>query len=887
MRFFRKLPGRLNLARRLAQGGDEARDRGAHSRAAKLYSRALKLDPTRTDIHVQYGNMLKEVGRYEEAEGAYRRALSQSPGDGEIHLQLGHLLKLTGRTEQAAEAYEEAKRLLPDSTIPSLELRNLRARPPQSGSDALLDEPECETHIREGDRLRDAKRYADAAEAYGKALALAPSRTDIRVQYGNMLKDSGQLAEAESVYRSALTERPDDADIHLQLGHCLKLRGRRPAALEAYLRASTLDHMGQPRDQEYLFEAQLRLAGVEALTIITHQILELRAMLNQLAISLPDIQAQMAFPVSCYDSFRAFFDVPRPPRVAASYSFAVLLIADQEPLETLFAQLGAIRSQTYEKWTLCVFGSDPARRRIVERAASSDARIQWRDKMSEETPAETERRIALSSSVDWIILLAQRALLHPRAIEWFASLVGQGAATAFITDEETGIRKRGYVRRSSPQFRQVVDYDTLLEMNTCGETVAVELASYASVAQKLVTTSVSAARSSLLLALAREGRVGHIPCPLICRDGGNTIDPETVAATHEEAVRAHMAQAFLGERLHIGSPSGSLPRLPILWRPQDPDRSITIIIPTRDNAPDVAQFVDSLRARAAVPNALRIVIVDNGSRQAETHRILAELEAKTQTQVLVLDEPFNWSRLNNRAVEVVDSRLLIFANDDMVMLSEKWDERVRGLLERPEIGAVGARLLYKDDTVQHAGVLFGWKGSVIHDGLYQSCLEPGPASRWHVSRAVGAVTGAFLATRRDDFLAHHGFDELNLAVSFSDIDYALKLRASGLKLLWTPEITLYHHESKTRGLDHLDPEKSARDAAERTVMEARWGAAMLADPSVNPVWHMATLPFSLLSAPSPFRIWDHIRRCAAANPWLPESNSPSSPLRSKASYVGS
>jgi O-antigen biosynthesis protein len=209
----------------------------------------------------------------------------------------------------------------------------------------------------------------------------------------------------------------------------------------------------------------------------------------------------------------------------------------------------------------------------------------------------------------------------------------------------------------------------------------------------------------------------------------------------------------------------------------------------------------------------------------------------------------------------------------MVMLSEKWDERVRGLLERPEIGAVGARLLYPDDTMQHAGVLFGWKGSVIHDGLYQRCPEPGPASRWHVSRAVGAVTGAFLATRRDVFLTHHGFDELNLAVSYNDIDYALKLRASGLKILWTPEITLYHHESKTRGLDHLDPEKSARDAAERTVMETRWGAAMLADPSVNPVWHMAALPFSLLSAPSQFRIWAHVRRCAAANPWLPEVNS--------------
>ena len=387
--------GRRRAAARLIRRGDSARDAGDRSEAAKFYSRALKLDPTRPDIQLQYGNMLRAAGRYEEAEAAYRRALSQSPFDGEIHLQLGHLLKLIGRTEQAVQAYEEAQRRLPDSVIPGVELRKLRATSPQSGSNAFLDEPECETHIREGDRLRDAGCYADAAESYKAALAVTPTRTDIRVQYGNMLKDSGRLAEAEAAYRSALAERPDDADIYLQLGHCLKLQGRRPAALEAYLRASTMAHVGQPRNQDYLYETRLQLAGVEALTVITHQILELRAMLDQLAVSLPDIRAQTAFPVSCYDSFRAFFDVPSPPRIAASHSFAVLLMADPEPLETLFAQLAAIRSQTFGSWTLWVIGSDPERRRIAERTAASDARIQWRDRMSEETPAEAERRIAL------------------------------------------------------------------------------------------------------------------------------------------------------------------------------------------------------------------------------------------------------------------------------------------------------------------------------------------------------------------------------------------------------------------------------------------------------------------------------------------------------------
>jgi GT2 family glycosyltransferase/tetratricopeptide (TPR) repeat protein len=729
----------------------------------------------------------------------------------------------------------------------------------------------------------DALSYSQAADAYRAALALAPLRTDIRMQYGNMLKDAGRLAEAELAYRSALGEKPDDADIHLQLGHCLKLQSRRTAALAAYERAAQLApfsiapqhelfHMGQRRSQEYLFEAQLRLGGVEALTAITHQIVELRETLNRLVEALPDIQAQMAFPISCYESFRACHDIPKPLRVPNSRAFAILLLADREPLETLFAQLAAVRSQAYESWTLYVIGCDPARKRIVERASASDARIQWADTMERESSAEAERRIALSSRRDWILLLAERALLHPDAIGWFASLAGQTAATAFITDEETGTREHGHVRRSCPEFRQVVDYDTLLEMNTCGETVAVEHAAYASAAQRLVTSSVSASRSSLLLALARDGRVGHIPCLLVCRDDETLIDPEVAAAEHEKAVQAHTVQAGLGERIHIGRRSGPLPRLGILWRPREPDSSIALIVPTRDNGPDVAEFVDSSRMKAAVPSALRIVLVDNGSRQQEARRILANFKAKTWAQVLALDEPFNWSRLNNRAVEVVDSPLLVFANDDMVMLSERWDERLRGLLDRPEIGAVGARLLYQDNTLQHAGVLFGWRGGVTHDGLYESSLEPGPASRWHVSRAVGAVTGAFLATRRDVFLAHQGFDELNLAVAYSDVDYALKLRASGLKILWTPEITLYHHESKTRGLDHLDPEKRAREAAERAVMEARWGPAMAADPSVNPVWHMATLPFRLLSAPSPSRLWAHIERCAASNPWLPEGS---------------
>jgi O-antigen biosynthesis protein len=733
---------------------------------------------------------------------------------------------------------------------------------------------------RQADDMRDARRYADAAEAYRAVLALAPQRNDIRVQYGNMLKDSGQLAEAEAVYHFALAEKPDDPDIHLQLGHCLKLQGRRQAALDAYGQAAGLAPfaiapqrelflLGQRRNQEYLFEAQLRLGGVEALMEVAHKVIELRSTLNRLVEALPDIQAQMAFPIGSYDHFRDIYDIPSPPRIPIPHSFAILLLADRESLEAVRSQIAAVRSQTCGRWKLYVIGTDHARRRAAEQAAASDDRITWSEALPNENAAQAEQRIALSTREDWILLLAERALLHPRAIEWVASVVGRGAATAFVADEETGTRERGSIRRASPELRQVVDYDTLLEMNTFGETIAVEHETYKAMANKLATSSVSTARSSLLLTLSREGRVGHIPCPLVCRDGLTPLDPLQAGNAHEEAVRAHLAEAALGGRILIGQRTGPLPRLPILWRPRTPDEPISIIIPTRDNGPDVKRFVESLRNKAAMPDALRVVIVDNGSRQTETRAILEAIAATKWAEVIPLDEPFNWSRLNNLAVEKVSSSLLAFANDDMIMVSKRWDERLRGLLDRPEIGAVGARLLYEDDTLQPAGILFGWRGSEIHDGLYESSLESGPGSRWQVSRAVSAVTGAFLATRRGVFLAHQGFDEVGLPVACSDTDYALKLRASGLKILWTPEITLYHHESKTRGLDHLDPEKRARSAAERAVLERRWGTALDADPSLNPLWHKATLPFRLVSAPSRSRLWAHIERCAAPNPWLP------------------
>lgn len=735
--------------------------------------------------------------------------------------------------------------------------------------------------VEKADRFRDAGHFAEAADAYRAAIDLAPDRRDIRVQHGNMLKEIGRLAEAEAAYRAALAQAPDDSDINLQLGHALKLQGRRAAAVEAYLRAAApapyamaatqeLFQMGHRPTQEQLFEGQLRRGGVEALMTLTQRVADLRDTIDRIFVALPDVTTQAAIPLGCYSEFRAIHDAPAPEAPVPDCSFGIVLLADNEGLEDLRVQIAAIRGQVHRRWQLKILGSDAARRRVAEEASAGEPRIEWVELGEDDNPATAEWKAASSSMTDWLVLLAPGAVLHPRALEWFAAASEHVPAAAFVSDEETDTGSFTAPGHLSPEFRQVVDHDTLLEANVFGETIAVQRSAYSALPGLEQAASVTTARSLTLLALAQHGQVGHIPCTLARRYGATEGDPAARREAHENAVRAHLAAANL-KRVILAPRGTSLGPISVRWRSEDPQAPIAAIIPTRNNGRDLDRAVTSLRAKAAAPQKLRIVVVDNGTSDAASRAVLESL-AEEGAAVIAMDEPFNWSRLNNQAAAQVEAPLLLFVNDDVTMLTEGWDEILRGLLDRPEIGAVGARLLYPDDTLQHGGILFGWPGSiVIHDGLYESKSAPGPSCRWHLTRAVSAATGAFLATRREIFLAHGGFDEINLPVAYSDIDYALKLRRSGLKILWTPQITLTHFESKTRGFDHIDPEKRARNSVERAVVEQRWGAAIETEPGLNPVWHMATLPFRLLAPPSQARLWAHIEGCATRNPWAVRS----------------
>ncbi|MBV8493546.1 MAG: tetratricopeptide repeat protein, partial [Alphaproteobacteria bacterium] len=510
---------------------------------------------------------------------------------------------------------------------------------------------EFQALIGDADRLRDSRHYAAAAEAYGAALALMPERTDIRVQYANMLKDSGRFAEAEAAYRQALAEMPDDTDAHLQLGHALKLQGKRAEALASYRRSAALQpdntdalkelfFAGAFDEQQQLFERRLATGDIDAMLSLREEIARLQEMLQRLTAKLPDLQAQTSFPLAGYDRFRRLYEVPPAPAPLRPYGFAVIMPTSGSALDLFYAQLAAMRAQTVADWRLYVIGSDDAHRTIVERAAATDPRVEWVEAAPDEDLTDAERRVALLLEADWLLLLAEGALPHRRALEWFAAVASRCSAAAYVTDAETIASEDDVTRRSAPVLRQVVDFDTLLEANPFGETIAVERTTYVQLSDKLVTGTIASARASLLLHLAEQNRVGHIPLPLLARDVTCPTEPPAVA--HEAAVRAYLAAAAEQFPATVGAPDSPGKSLAIRWRPRNEREPLVVIVPTRDNGADLGNFVKSLRGRAERPDALSVVVVDNGSRDLETLRILDRLSEQSRARVLRIDEPFNW-----------------------------------------------------------------------------------------------------------------------------------------------------------------------------------------------------------------------------------------------------
>lgn len=272
---------------------------------------------------------------------------------------------------------------------------------------------------------------------------------------------------------------------------------------------------------------------------------------------------------------------------------------------------------------------------------------------------------------------------------------------------------------------------------------------------------------------------------------------------------------------------------------------VSIVIPTRNGLKLTRQCVESVLEKTTY-SPYEIVIVDNGSDDPATLAYFRELTERKVAKVLRDDGPFNYPAINNRAVLAAAGEIVVLLNNDIEVITPDWLEEMVGHALRPDVGAVGARLWYPDDTLQHGGVtLVGGVAGHAHKNLPRG--DKGYCRRAVLTQNFSAVTAACLAVRRSVYEEIGGLDEV-LAVAFNDVDFCLRLQAAGYRNVWTPYAEHYHHESASRGYEDT-PEKQARFAREISRMKLIWGKLLLNDPAYNPNLTFSREDFTLSFPP--------------------------------------
>jgi GT2 family glycosyltransferase len=255
-------------------------------------------------------------------------------------------------------------------------------------------------------------------------------------------------------------------------------------------------------------------------------------------------------------------------------------------------------------------------------------------------------------------------------------------------------------------------------------------------------------------------------------------------------------------------------------------------VPTKDRADLLQQLSQTLFALTP-PGSFDLVLVDNGTTEADALALLASLEARPDTRVLRRPGPFNFSALVNAGVAAADAPVVVLLNNDCAITRSDWLRRLVAQALEPGVGAVGARLLYPDGRLQHAGVALGLGGEAGHRDRRLPGDHPGHLGRLSVPHEVATVTAACLAVRRELFLEACGFDEA-FPVAFNDTDFCLRLRARGHRNILEPGAVLIHAESASRGKD--DGVRRARFLREAALFRERWGDAIGDDPYFHPIF---------------------------------------------------
>lgn len=501
--------------------------------------------------------------------------------------------------------------------------------------------------------------------------------------------------------------------------------------------------------------------------------------------------------------------------------------------------LESVQAQHFSSWQLCLCvpeGIDEKLKEIAQGYASSDSRVQviFTHARGNREQADV---LALADG-EYVAWLDPADRLADDALLCVAERIAQAPACELLYSDEDGIDEYGM--RRDPCFKPDWNPDLLLSHDYIGALAVIRTRRL----RDLYDNNDGAHGYSSYEILLRCGyalpaeQIAHIPQVLYHRFVGDGASRGEAEGTQGIADFLHKveprAQILPGAQPGINR---------IVWPLPEPRPLVSLIIPTRDGVDILRPCVDAILALTDYP-AFELLIIDNESECPETLSYLASLRQDRRVRVLEWHAPFNYSAINNYAVEHAKGDIIALVNNDIEPISTGWlDEMVRHAC-RKEIGCVGAKLYYPDDTIQHAGVIVGLWNGAGHSHKYFRRDEPGYCNRLLTTQNLSAVTAACLVMRREVFHEVGGFDAEHLAVAFNDVDLCLKVQQAGYRNLWTPYAELYHHESASRGHDD-SPEKVERAKREIAFIRQRWPEVLAHDPAYNPNLTRAHEDFSL------------------------------------------
>lgn len=510
--------------------------------------------------------------------------------------------------------------------------------------------------------------------------------------------------------------------------------------------------------------------------------------------------------------------------------FSILTPVHDPPLDLLRAMLDSVRAQTGREWELCLVddgSTNPEVRRELRAAAATDARVRLLERpRAGGIVAASNDALSLATG-EFVVLLDHDDRLESTALEAVATVLAADDQVDYVYTDEDKISPDGtaYDTFYKPDWSP----ERLRSQNYCTHLSVLRRSLVEDVGRFRPGFDGSQDHDLILRVTERARRIHHIPQVLYhwcVTPGSAAADPHAKPYAREAGRRAVQEQM---DRLgipaaveHLTTPG----HYRVRRRLPSPPPTVSVVMPTVGTRrrvwgvtrPLVLDALDSLRAVTATIRPEVIVVLD-----PETPSDVREQLARRDVTLLEGEGPFNYSSRCNQGVAASSGELVVLLNDDVRVEDPGWLEVMAGFFAEADVGIVGARLLYADGTLQHGGILLNEQPLHIFHGFAGD--DPGPFGLLEIDREVSAVTGACLATRRALWDELGGLSE-DFAVAFNDLDYCLRARARGWRVIWTAHATLYHFESQTRRPD--------ADDHEIALLYERWGPELHHDPYGNP-----------------------------------------------------